>query len=300
MKTIIIFLTIFFFALTVYAAEPIVKFYLNDGSTKQYNISDIDNIGLIKSNSNYVMKIFYQDTLVAYYPTEVITKIQFEKDSLKNQILNVYICGYPKTYNLFFIDSINFYTDIYQPLTIGTQVWMLKNLNVKYYRNGDSIPEVRDSLNWINLKSGALCNYNNSDSLGKIYGRLYNWYAVNDSRGLAPLGWHIPDIDEWETLTNYLGGNSIAGGKLKEAGTSHWSSPNNGATNSSGFSALPGGTRYNSGLFNYIGWTVWYLTSDHSVDGGGWFIGMGAVVNACGFYDNQSGFGCSVRCIKDK
>jgi len=117
---------------------------------------------------------------------------------------------------------------------------MCKNLDVDHYRNGDPIPEVQDSAQWVNLKTGAWCYYNNSDSLGKIYGKFYNWYAVNDPRRLAPIGYHVPSDAEWTVLSTFLGGNKGSGGKMKETDTTHWSSPNKGATNSSGFTALPG------------------------------------------------------------
>ena len=236
-----LFSAIFFCFASLYSAEPLVKFYLNDGSTKQYNLSEIDSLGVIDKKNNYVMRIHYDDTLIAYYPTEIIGSIKFEKDSL-----NVYIFSYPKPYLLSSIDSLIFYIDQWQPLTIGSQVWMLKNLNVDHYRNGDSIPEVRNDSIWQNLyftETGAWCNENNSDSLGKIYGKIYNWYAVNDPRGLAPTGWHIPGNDEWMEIGFYFGWENNVGGKMKEKGTSHWNSPNTEATNESGFSALPGGGR---------------------------------------------------------
>ena len=123
--------------------------------------------------------------------------------------------------------------------SIGTQIWMTRNLTVSQYRNGDIIPEVTDPAAWAALTTGAWCYYNNDPANGPIYGKLYNWYAVNDSRGLAPNGYHIPTTTEWTTLTNTLGGLSLAGGDLKEAGITHWSDPNTGATNNSGFTGLP-------------------------------------------------------------
>lgn len=126
-------------------------------------------------------------------------------------------------------------------ITIGSQVWASKNLDVDHYRNGDPIPQVTSPSQFITLTSGAWCYYNNDPANGAIYGKLYNWYAVNDTRGLAPLGYHIPNDTEWTALFTNLGGLSIAGGAMKEEGTSHWIIPNTGATNSSGFTALPGG-----------------------------------------------------------
>ncbi|MDO8952800.1 MAG: fibrobacter succinogenes major paralogous domain-containing protein, partial [Draconibacterium sp.] len=138
-------------------------------------------------------------------------------------------------------------TTEYESVTIGTQVWMLKNLNVTTYRNGDAIYNVTDNTEWRNLTTGAYCDYENSSIKADTYGRLYNWYAINDSRNIAPTGWHVATDGEWTTLINYLGGLNLAGGKLKEIGTSHWNTPNIGATNESGFTALPGGYRHYDG-----------------------------------------------------
>src|SRR5262245_47721661 len=134
---------------------------------------------------------------------------------------------------------------------------MNKNLSVTKYRNGDPIPQVKKNAKWATLTTGAWCWLNN-DSANSIYGRLYNWYAVNDPRGLAPAGWHIPSDSEWTTLQTFLGGDSVAGGKMKstgtiKAGTGLWRFPNTGATNSSGFTALPGGWRLDDGSFHNLG-----------------------------------------------
>ena len=101
-------------------------------------------------------------------------------------------------------------------IQIGNQIWMTKNLNTSQYKNGDPIPQVQDQTQWQNLTTGAWCYYENNTANGRIYGKLYNWYAVNDSRGLAPEGWHIPTIGEFNTLSEFLGGVNVAGGKMKE------------------------------------------------------------------------------------
>jgi uncharacterized protein (TIGR02145 family) len=126
-------------------------------------------------------------------------------------------------------------------VTICSQVWMQKNLDVTTYRNGDPIPQVTNPAEWLTLTTGAWCYYNNDPATGAVYGKLYNGYAVYDPRGLAPTGWHIPSDAEWTTLTDCLGGLTAAGGKLKERGIKHWSAPNTNATNASKFTALPGG-----------------------------------------------------------
>jgi uncharacterized protein (TIGR02145 family) len=149
-------------------------------------------------------------------------------------------------------------------VTIGTQVWCSTNLDVTTYRDGTPIPQVTDPTQWTNLTTGAWCYYNNDPANGAIYGKLYNWYVVagihdNDpntpNKILAPIGWHVPSDTEWTILTDYLGGLDVAGGKMKATGTSLWQSPNTGATNESGFAALPGGILFagfnHQGLLGY-------------------------------------------------
>jgi uncharacterized protein (TIGR02145 family) len=152
-------------------------------------------------------------------------------------------------------------------ITIGTQTWSGCNLNVDTYQNGDIIPEVQDPVIWASLTTGAWCHYNNDPANEAIYGKLYNWYAVNDPRGLAPQGWHIPSDNEFTTLANYLGGATYAGGKMKEEGLCHWNSPNTRATNESGFTGLPGGARiYNTGGFSYLKNFGFFWTSTEATE----------------------------------
>jgi uncharacterized protein (TIGR02145 family) len=189
--------------------------------------------------------------------------------------------------------------NVYNTVTIGTQVWMAENLKTSHYRNGDPIPQVTDSTQWENLGSGAWCYYNNDPANGTIYGKLYNWYTVNDPRDLAPQGWHIPTDAEWTTLTTFLGGGNVAGGKLKETGTSHWLSPNFGATNESGFTGLPGGYRWYLGTFVYVGnYGVWWSsTEDYTSNAWGRFLIYSGSYIYLGSSSKPIGF--SVRCVKD-
>ncbi len=311
MKNSFLYIAIFLFSASLYSAEPLVKFYLQDGSTKQYNLSEIDSLGVIDKKNNYVMRIHYHDSLVAYYPTEIIGSIKFEKDDIQRDILNVYIFSFPKPYKISSIDSLVFYIDQWQPLTIGSQVWMLKNLNVDHYRNGDSIPEVREDTTWKNLKTGAWCNYDNSDSLGKIYGKLYNGFTVFDKRILAPSGWHVPSDEEWKTLEIFLGmtraeadnimlRGTNEGGKLKETGTAHWIIPNTGATNESGFSALPGGLRASNGKYDFIGLVDYWWSSTEYDSIYSWYRYMNYALTTIFRYFEYKGAGLSVRCIKNK
>jgi uncharacterized protein (TIGR02145 family) len=189
--------------------------------------------------------------------------------------------------------------NVYQTVTIGTQVWMAENLKVTHYRNGDSIPNVTDSASWVNLSTGAYCNYNNNTAQVAVYGKLYNWHAVDDSRKIAPDGWHVPADSEWQILNDYLGGQNVAGGKMKEAGTTHWQGQNVGATNESNFSALPGGYRRDVGFYNYLGYHAYFWSSMR--DYYGYTTDM--VLN----YDDaiavrveaDANYGFSIRCVKD-
>ena len=147
--------------------------------------------------------------------------------------------------------------NIYHIVTIGTQTWMVENLRTTKFNDGTAIPNITDNKTWQGLNSPGVCSYDNTSNYNMIntYGLLYNWYSVNTAK-LAPKGWHVPTDAEWKTLTEYLGGNSVAGGKLKEVGTTHWYSPNTGADNSSGFTALPGGYRDYDGTFSRVGYTA--------------------------------------------
>jgi uncharacterized protein (TIGR02145 family) len=186
----------------------------------------------------------------------------------------------------------------YPVVQIGTQVWMAENLRATKYRNGTAIPLVPGTNEgWLNLNTPAYCWYNNDESANKAsYGALYNWYTVNTGN-LCPTGWHVPNDEEWRTLTTYLGGLNAAGGKLKETGTTHWASPNTSATNETGFTALPGGTLCHS--FIYIGnfglW--WSVTEILTISAWNRYLSYnsGTVV----FDYPYKVCGLSVRCLKD-
>ena len=151
--------------------------------------------------------------------------------------------------------------NIYSTVKIGDQWVTGENLRVTRYRNGEAIPCVTDDTAWLNVSTGAYCNCDNDTGNVFVYGRLYNWYAVEDSRNIAPEGWHVPSESEWKRLTDFLGGIEVAGGKLKEAGITRWWSPNTGATNETGFSALPGGFRSCYGSFSKTGCYAYFWTS---------------------------------------
>ena len=203
--------------------------------------------------------------------------------------------------------------NIYKTVIIGSQWWMAENLKVTHYRNGDPIPNVTNETNWSDLwglKKGAYCEYSNNVEIVSTYGRLYNWYAVADNRNIAPEAWHIPTDIEWKQLEIYLGmgeaeandmgfRGSDEGGKLKEAGTAHWNSPNTGATNESGFTALPGGFRSGDGVFHDAGSNALFWSSTEIGDYGAWYRSISYNNPQIYRYDDHRLNGFSVRCVKD-
>ena len=188
----------------------------------------------------------------------------------------------------------------YQTVTIGTQIWMVENLKTTKYKNGTAIPLVADdNIDWSNLTEPGYCWYNNNQATyGNTYGALYNWYTVNTGK-LCPTGWHVPTDNEWIILTNYLGGESVAGGKLKEADTIHWNSPNAGATNETGFTALPGGYRSDDGNFFYVGFDgYWWSASELGVNYA-WYKEIMFYNNGVRALNGLKRNGFSVRCLKN-
>ena len=187
----------------------------------------------------------------------------------------------------------------YKTVVIGAQTWFAENLKTTKFKDGTAIALVTDNTAWKNLTTPAYCWYNNSVSNKTTYGALYNWYTVSTAN-LCPAGWHVPSDSEWKILTDFLKGASTAGIKLKEAGTTHWNSPNTGATNESGFTALPGGYRdgYNGSFLN-MGKVGCFLTPTITI--------LNSIAIRGGSYDRTdfgkgdcfNKDGLSVRCIKD-
>ena len=189
---------------------------------------------------------------------------------------------------------------VYNGVQIGTQLWTTENLNVSKYRNGDEIPQVQNTKKWAGLTTGAWCYYENIEENGVTYGKLYNGYAINDPRGLAPEGFHIPSKEEWTVLTNFLGGKRMAGVKLKETGKTHWILESEVlATNEYGFRCLPGGERNWNGKFDGIGKDAYMWIAIETIELLGVLLqGRGTEVSV-----ENSGIskrnGFSIRCIKD-
>jgi uncharacterized protein (TIGR02145 family) len=189
--------------------------------------------------------------------------------------------------------------NVYHTVTVGAQVWLVENLNVTHYRNGDPIPLIPDNPEWEGLTTGAYCDYDNDPGNAATYGRLYNWFAVADNRNIAPEGWHVSSDAEWTAMTTYLGGEEVAGGKLKEAGLTHWLEPNYGATNETGFSALPGGHREYGGNYTYMYWGGGWWTSTADNPNDAWIRYLDHGTYDVWNYLEDKRYGRSVRCVKD-
>lgn len=213
------------------------------------------------------------------------------------------------------IDSIVFYNggttpqagtvtdidgNIYHTVTIGTQTWMVENLRTTRYNDGTNIPNVTNATEWTNLTSPGVCTFNNTNNIDTInsYGRLYNWYTVNTGK-LAPTGWHVPTDAEWTVLSDYLGGDDVSGGHLKECGTAHWRSPNTGADNSSGFTGLPGGYRVLDGTFVSFGYFGYWWSSSEFSTSHAWFKDVNNDYSSLNLNYYSKSSGMSIRCIRD-
>ena len=234
-----------------------------------------------------------QDTLYIYRAGIVVTKravseidsISFNRNySAVNQVTATDIDG-----------------NQYHSVKIGTQTWMVENLSVTKYRNGDLIPFITNNSDWIKLTTGGYCWYNNDVANKTIYGALYNWYTVADKRNIAPIGWHVASDAELSVLTTYLGGESVAGDKMKETGTSHWISPNSGTKNESGFNGMPGGLRsYSSGAFLNMGNNGYFWSTTESDTLRAWDRELFSNQDNCfRYYFDSKRYGFSVRCVKD-
>jgi uncharacterized protein (TIGR02145 family) len=195
--------------------------------------------------------------------------------------------------------------NIYKTVTIGTQTWIAENLKVSKYNDGTIIPNVSDNIMWSNLNSNAWCYYDNEDVNNHKYGKLYNWYTIskktNGNKNVCPKGWHVPTNIEWTILTDYLGGDSIAGYKMKEVGTTNWESPNLQALNSSLFSAIPSGSRYYFGTFyalgNSCGW--WSSSIYDTISENVWVRSLNHDDLSMRKYVDSKTNGLSIRCLKD-
>jgi uncharacterized protein (TIGR02145 family) len=191
----------------------------------------------------------------------------------------------------------------YKTVYIGTQQWMAENLKVTKYSDGTIIPNITDDTQWHNNTTGAWAHYENDAANNAKYGKLYNWYAVspttNGNKNVCPTGWHVPTDAEWTVLTEYLGGTSVAGGKMKEVGTTSWNSPNTNATNTSLFTGLPGGNLDNGGYCSGVGIDGNWWSSSEDDTTNAWFRNLFNYDGSAYRFNFNKKFGLSVRCLRD-
>lgn len=264
-------------------------------------------------------RIHLRGGLIEEIPLQNIDSITFPP---ANQVKFHLSSASDLTYLLNAIDSVTFFistqfnstlsygsvTDIegntYKTIQIGSQIWMAENLRVTKFRNNAAIQNISDSLGWANVydnntQAPAWAYYKNDPSYNALYGKLYNWYTAVNPNGICPQGWHVPSDLEWTTLTNFLGGEPVAAGKMKSTGIQFWKSPNVEASNSSGFSALAGGLRYYYSSYDFLFdfGTWWSTTADNSTRSWARYLSyeFGAVFRTSSIKEN----GFSIRCLKD-
>jgi uncharacterized protein (TIGR02145 family) len=217
----------------------------------------------------------------------------------------LHTCGTPNVHNA---DRIyGTMTDqeghVHKTIAIGSQVWMAENLNTSVYRNGDAITTNFSNTDWNNTANGAWAFHSDNTSNACPYGKLYNWFACVDARQLCPTGWHVPSAEEWNVLTDYLGGTAVAGGKMKSVGTNDvgtglWFSPNT-ADNSSGFSGVPGGARGALGIFNGLTQFGSYWSSSESNAQNAERRSLDYFLSSVVTDMKDKNLGFSVRCVRD-
>jgi uncharacterized protein (TIGR02145 family) len=316
MRTLFILFVMIFRISSINAQEPLIKFNLQNGEARTYNISEIEEINFIKSGTPFFLIIHRNDhNIKPVFSTKEIESITFSDNQTHILIL---IDRKSFEYALSKIDSITINeTDMgnYETVELCNQIWMRKNLDVTTYRNGESIRHCETAAEWQDAnskKEGAWCYYNNDESNGNTYGKLYNWYAVNDPRGLAPEGWHIPTDEEWKILEKCLGMSHAQADYIGYRGTDQgsqlagradlWNDGNletNANFGTSGFSALPGGLRGSSGAFGGIGGLAYWWSSSEDDATYAWtrhlYYGFSKVLRLSSY--KESGF--SVRCVRD-
>lgn len=285
---------VYIYSLTAGGLTINKKMLLLDGQQGKIAATLFQSERAAECNQTELHKKLSEQYLLRITGNDILTYEKLDLEINKDLVLDVQVV---RTGTLTDIDG-----NVYRTVKIGTQWWMAENLKVTKYRNGDAIANVTDKKEWTKLEAGAYCNYDNNEANVDTYGRLYNWFAVNDSRSIAPAGWHVPGDEEWDILVNFL--KSRVGGKMKttgtvEAGTGLWYSPNEGATNESGFSAVPSGCRHTDGNYYYIGiyadiWSSMELNSDYACNRELYNLGP----DVYRLYNSKQ-VGFSVRLIKD-
>ena len=234
---------------------------------------------------------------VGWFPLEIIKLLPDTKYYVRAYALNSADTSYGNPLEFTTLDGIlDIDSNGYQTVTIGTQIWLSKNLATSKYNDGNDIPFVDDYILFSQLQTPAFGWIENLEDSKNPYGAVYNWYTVGTGK-LCPTGWHVPTNNDWNTLVTFLGGTSIAGGKLKEKGIKNWSKPNTGATDDFGFTALPTGR----GIYDYYNRSKeahWWSASSMSGDGYCWHV----LYNESSLFRTwgQNNLGLTVRCVKDQ
>lgn len=252
------------------------------------------------NNPNTLFTGVWGQTYILNWELTACNSISTDEVIISFPYANPHTCGAINVHNpALSYGSINDQQgNIYKTIVIGNQEWMAEDLKTTIYRNGDNILEVSDLTQWADLSEGALCSYNNENE-DCPYGKLYNWYAVSDPRNLCPVGWHLPSDNEWTILSDYLGGTSVAGGKMKNLETMYWQSSNVAATNEIGFSGLPTGYRFDDGSFDNIGrYGYWWSLSEYAPEYS-WYRSLLYNSGILNRNVTNKRFGFSVRCLKD-
>ena len=282
------------FSSLISAAQTQQNINKNTGTVSNL-LTTIDSIRF--SGSSTTMEVVLQNGTVESHSISDIINVNFASASQHS-------CGANSVHNpnLSYGNMTDQQGNVYKTIVIGNQEWMAENLKTSIYRNGESIATNLTYVEWLNsaiTQIGAWTFYNNISQYDCPYGKLYNWYAVADPRHVCPLGWHEPTDGEWTTLIDYLGGESVAGGKLKSTGLQYWIGPNTDATNESGFSGLPGGSRFSSGQFSNIGLNgIWWSSSENAI-AYAWDRSLNYDdASAIRFPPNKTN-GSFVRCLRD-
>jgi uncharacterized protein (TIGR02145 family) len=284
------------------------KLLSNGKSTGKANIIKIsNNIQAVAEKKSLINSKGVHSNVNMNYTTNEILKYTAVSGNNKTVMTDVPTAD--KTVTFTFNECKDGDNNYYPVVQINTQLWMAENLKTTSYNDGTAIPNITDNTAWIQLNTGAYCDYDNTPTNSTIYGRLYNWFAVdnnaatkvasNGGKNVCPTGWHVASDAEWTTLTDFLGGEAVAGGKLKETGTTHWTTPNTGATNETGFTALSGGRRDVYGNSINLGETTnWWSSMDYSTTssyGRQMYHDYSDVDRS---YDGKE-IGFSVRCSRD-
>jgi uncharacterized protein (TIGR02145 family) len=273
----------------------------------------------INVQAQTIKRIHLRSGLKQEIPLQTIDSLTYPSNNQFNIHLNN---GSVQIFLLSSVDSVTFFTstqfntglsygsvkdiegNTYKTIQIGSQIWMAENLRVAKFRNSTAVQNIADSLEWVNVYDNntqipTWAYYQNDPSYNEVYGKLYNWFATINPNGICPQGWHVPTDREWTTLINFLGGEAVAAGKMKSAGTQYWKIPNVEATNSSGFSALAGGLRFYYSSFNFLfdfgAW--WSATADNDTRSWARYLSYenGSVFRTSSIKEN----GFSIRCLKD-